>query len=100
MQVLEELVNLEKLNRMKRFNQKLADQEYKEELNTLFDPVIKPINSSIEQGNKLLELTENQNAALTDQNNLLALTNQSLEEQNSLLEDLTPSFSPTPNYNK
>ena len=27
---------------------------------------------------------------------MLALTNQSLEEQNSLLEDLTPSFSPTP----
>ena len=65
MQVLEELVKLEKLNRMKRFNQKLADQEYKKELNTLFDPVIKPINSSIEQGNKLLELTENQNAVLT-----------------------------------
>ena len=87
LQVLEELVNWEKLNRSKRFEQKLADQEYKEELNTLFDPVIKPINTSLEQRNKLLALTENQSKALEFQNTLLGQTNKALEDQNILTRE-------------
>ena len=88
MQMLEELIKLENLNRMKRFDKKLADQEYKQELNTLFDPVIKPINQSVEQGNKLLALTENQNEVLSTQNALLSQTNKALEDQNALTQDL------------
>ena len=88
MQMLEELIKLENLNRMKRFDKKLAEQEYKEELNTLFDPVIKPINQSVEQGNKLLALTENQNEVLSTQNALLSQTNKALEDQNALTQDL------------
>ena len=92
---------MEKLNRMKRFDQKLADQEYKEELNTLFDPVIKPINSSIEQGKNLLALTENQNKALETQNKLLGQTNKALEDQNFLSQEIIDQekkvlFSPSP----
>ena len=86
---------------MKRFDQKLADQEYKEELNTLFDPVIKPINSSIEQGKNLLALTENQNKALETQNTLLGQTNKALEDQNTLTQELIEQdkkalYTPTP----
>ena len=87
MQMLEELIKLENLNRMKRFDKKLAEQEYKEELNTLFDPVIKPINQSVEQGNKILALTENQNEVLSTQNTLLGQTNKALEDQNILTRE-------------
>ena len=86
-----ELNSLEKQNRRNRLEDKLKQQEYYDEIEELFDPLTKTLNTNAES----MQALQNKTLALLD-SNTNALKSLGHHQQNSFLDERAALITPTP----